>query len=61
MIKVIVRCFFGTYNHRFENSRCSMQALKLLEKLKIFLLLSYSCESFERLLFFTITIIAGKT
>ena len=38
---------FGMYNHRFENTLCSMLALKLLEKLRIFTLLSYNCESFE--------------
>ena len=32
---------FGMYNHRFENTRSSMLALKLSEKLKIILLLSY--------------------
>ena len=40
---------FGMYKHRFENKQCGMLALKLLEKLKIFLLLSYSYESFEHL------------
>ena len=40
---------FGMYNHRFKNMQRSMLALKLLEKLNIFLLLSYSWESFESL------------
>ena len=34
---------FGTYNHRFENTRLRMLGLKILEQLKI-VWLSHSCE-----------------